>query len=192
MSNIKPESASIAKFEKAFLAGERSDHAIHKGLIEILSEFGRDRDHSTAGIWWTVRFMADNGRNGLEGHRAASIVEYLKRNGFRISMSDAGELSVGLKRKAVFDTAWLAECKRVPWYKVAREMQTVKAWSDPLEAVITQYATGYIMGDISRRELTENFAPKLVDTIIAKAMSDDNLQARAAKRMAKLVEQEAA
>lgn len=169
------------KFEKAFLAGERSDVAIHKALIDCLVDFHKS-DKNTVGIFWLVKFMIER---SPESHRTNAILKWFDLNGFSINTGE--KLTVKTKRKQVFDTVWLNGCKDKPWYKVARDMQEVKAWVDPMESVKRQYAEGYIMGDVTRVQLEELFAAKMVADIIGFALGNDKLQQKAAKRMEKLL-----
>lgn len=190
MDNLKrPETVFAKKFEKAFLAGERSDLAIHKSLIVGLVDFVRS-DFNTTGIAWAVRFMQS--RNP-ESARFRAIVKYLTTVAKLRVIVDDDPMKTNVKttKKVAYDVAWLDECKATTWYDVARGMQTVKPWASRVDSDVKFYATGFIMGEVSRTELEEIYAPKMVDEIIRTALSDAKLQAKAAERMAKLEAQAA-
>lgn len=183
-NTIRPETPFAKKFEKAFLAGERSDSAIHSSLIMGLVDFVK-ADFNTTGIAWAVRFM--QARNP-ESARFRAIVKYLESvASLRVVLDDdASKTTVKTKRKFAYDNAWLAECKATPWFEVARGMQVAKPWADRVDSDVRHYAIGYIMGDVTRPELAEIFAPKVVDSIVSTALTDKKVQAKAAERMAKL------
>jgi len=184
----RPETVFSKKFTKAFIAGERSDVSIHKALIEGLVEFHR-KDNNTVGLAWAVRFM--QARNP-ESARFRAIVEWLEAVAqFKVTIDENNVkgTNVTTKRKVEYDKDWLEGCKARPWYKVARDMQKAKPWNNPLESMERQYATGYLMGDISRDEMLQVFAPLVVDQIIRNAITDDKIQDKVIERMSKLDEQ---
>lgn len=190
MDNVnRPETVFAKKFEKAFLAGERSDHAIHKALIEGLVEFVKS-DFNTTGLAWAVRYM--QARNP-ESARFNAIVKYLRTvANLRVILNDddASKSNVKTVKKASYGPEWLAECKATPWFQVARAMQVAKPWEDKLDSEVNHYAIGYIMGDIDREGLLDIFAPKVVDQIVRTALSDTKVQKKAATLLDKLLHQE--
>lgn len=186
---IRPETVFAKKFETAFIAGERSDIAIHKALIEGLVDFVKT-DFNTTGLAWAVRFM--QARNP-ESARFNAIVKYLRTvANLRVILNDEDYRKTNVKtvKKASYDKAWLAECKSTPWYKVARSMQVAKPWEDRLDKDVNHYALGFIMGDVDREGLLDIFAPKVVDQIVRTALSDDKVQKKAADLLDKLLKQE--
>lgn len=177
--SIKPEKTYSRKFEAAFIAGERSDHALHKALIEILVDFHKS-DFNTVGVFWSMAFMYNRNPESARYH---AIKRWYEENGFRFIFKDEKLQSVKTNKNTDFGQEWLRSAKRHPWFKVARDMQKAKAWSDPLENVKRQYATGYLMGDISREQIAELFAPSIVQSIVTMAMTDEKLQKTVTKRM---------
>ena len=180
----RPETVFAKKFEKAFIAGERSDMAIQKSLIVGLVDFVKS-DYNTTGLAWAVRFM--QARNP-ESARFNAIVKFLETVAkLRVIIDDDPKMTnVKTVKKTSYDAAWLQSCKDTPWYQVARKMQVAKPWKDRLDSDINHYALGYLMGDASRNDLLEIFAPKVVDSIVATALKDDKVQSKAAELLAKL------
>lgn len=187
MSIMRPETMFAKKFEKGFLAGERSDHAIHSALIIGLVDFIKS-DKNTTGLAWAVRFMQSRNPESARFH---AIVHYLREvANLRVIIDDQDPSKTNVKtvKKAEYDTVWLNGCKTTPWYKVARQMQKAKPWADPLDTMLRKYAEGLLMGDVTLGELGEVFGVKMIMTIQGMA-SDEKLQAKVAARMTKLDEQ---
>lgn len=177
--------AFVKKFEAAYLAHEKSAKAIHAALIEALVDFSR-KDNNTVGLFHIVKFMSRGKR--LESSTTAAVIKWMGDVAqFNVS-ADGKTTIVKTRKKVAYDKEWLAACKAKPWYEVQKEMMQPKPWTDPMQQVISNYATGYIMGDVTRQHLEELFAPQMVTEIVSKALSDKKLQDKVAKRMEKLVE----
>jgi len=184
---MRPESVFSKKFSKAFIAGERSDVATHKALIEGLVEFHRN-DHSTVGLAWAVRFMQERNAKSARFHAIVKWLESVAK--FEVTISDdPAKSNVKTRKKQAYGKGWLDGAKKKTWYQTARDMQVAKGWSNPLDRMIREFARGYLMGDIDRAEMVEEIGAKSADQAIRTAMSDAKLQAEVAERMTKLDKQ---
>jgi hypothetical protein len=179
-SVLKPTKDQAPAIIRAFLAGERSDKAIHACLCVCAEQVAKD--HNTIALLKQVVIPV----LGYEAKPGSLDRKTITLNYIRDVMLldvDKDALSVKFRLPASeYDREWFDRIKATPW---GSSVKVVKDFSDQFETVIGQSATGLLMGALTWSDLRERYAPAVLARISTE-LNKPKVQKKVSERLSKL------
>ena len=190
MANVtktpSPKKATAARRDqipaiiKAFLAGERSDKAIHKIIVEACIPIAKDKNTIALLKQVVIPVLGYEAKPGSLDRRQITL-NYVRD--VMLLDVDKDALSVKFRLPADhYDREWFDRVKATPW---GSTVKVAKDFSDQFESSIGQSATGLLMGALTWGDLRERYAPGVLARISAE-VNKAKVQDKVSKRLAAL------
>jgi hypothetical protein len=144
-ANNNDTANAMVAFKAAYIAGERSDKAIHDALIEFLVDFAKRLDENRSGkehatpAYVTEQLVAvmDCARAiNVNGYRFVGISKWLKAIcKLDVTVKEMEPIIVRFRSKVSYDANWLQACKATTWADVVKEAVEKKIPDLPISAL---------------------------------------------------------
>lgn len=177
---LKAKVSEVPAIIRAFIAGERSDKAIHAVLCVCAEQVAKD--HNTIALLKQVVIpvLGYEAKPGSLDRRAITL-NYIRD--VMLLDVDKDALSVKFRLPASeYDREWFDRVKATPW---GSTVKVTKEWTDQFDSWIGQSATGILMGSITWSQLKSRFAPEVLASIGAE-VNKAKTQAKVKTRLEKL------
>jgi hypothetical protein len=177
---LKAKPSDVPAIIRAFIAGERSDKAIHAVLCVCAEQVSKDKNTIALLKQVVIPVLGYEAKPGSLDRKQITL-NYIRD--VMLLDVDKDALSVKFRFPAdQYNREWFDKVKATPW---GSTVKVTKEWTDQFDSWIGQSATGILMGSITWAQLKARFAPEVLASIGAE-INKAKIQAKVKTRLEKL------